>query len=216
MDSRDRKAAVTKVAVTLKDVPIAGLNATAKKLETAAARLSSRRARDMLPGKIETKRLVLRAPILGDATALEKLANNQKIYDMLARLPHPYTRRDAMFFIGTFSQRAEERCYAVTLDEAFIGVMSFHYAPGHAPELGYWLGEPHWGKGLGTEAANGLIEAAHATGQYATIEARALASNIASCRVLEKAGFVRTGEHPAVGGNHIGQAIASFVLEQKR
>jgi RimJ/RimL family protein N-acetyltransferase len=211
MDSRDRKQ-----APALRDAPIAGLNSAARRLQSAAAALSSRRARDVLPGKIETKRLILRAPMLGDATALEKLANNKNIFDVLARLPHPYTRRDAMFFISSFSQRADERCYAITSDNEFIGVVSFHFAAGRAPELGYWLGEPFWGKGYGTEAAKGLIEAAHLTGHFTRIEARALAGNLASCHLLEKLGFIRTGEGVEATGVQAGKTVASFALEQKR
>ena len=66
--------------------------------EKTAQRLAFRRARDVLPTKIETQRLILRAPIRGDVPALTQLADNKNIADKLSRLPSPYTRADAIAF----------------------------------------------------------------------------------------------------------------------
>src|SRR3569833_889861 len=119
-------------------------------LVVASFRLTVRRVRDMLPGKIETKRLVLRAPIRGDVPDLVRLADNKNIASKLARMPNPYTRADAVGFIEIVAQRADERPYAVTLDGRLIGIVGFSFQEGAPPELGYWLGEPHWGKGYMT------------------------------------------------------------------
>lgn len=158
-------------------------------LERAAQRFTQGRARERLPHRIETRRLVLRAPIRGDVPALVQLADNPNVADMLHRLPHPYTRADGIAFVELFAQRADERPYAVVQNGSFIGVVGFSFHPDAPPELGYWLGEPHWGQGLMTEAVRGLLEAARNTGAFPEVQAIALADNLASVRVLEKAGF---------------------------
>jgi RimJ/RimL family protein N-acetyltransferase len=175
-------------------------------LAQATHRLTMRRVRDMLPGKIETRRLVLRAPMRGDVPDLIRLADNKIIAERLANFPSPYTRADAIGFVEIFAQRADHRPYAITSDGHLIGVIGFSYEEGAPPQLGYWLGEPHWGKGYMTEAGRALIDAAHRTHQYDLILARALEANTASLRVLEKLGFHRaskakirraqTGDHP--------------------
>lgn len=173
-----------------------GPAAQAKALAEASAKLAARRQRDALPHRIETPRLTLRAPIRGDVAELVKLADNKRIYEVLARLPNPYTRADGIAFVEIFAQRPDERPYAITLKDQFIGVVGFSYHAGQPPEIGYWLGEPYWGKGIMSEALKGLLEAAFATGLYPRLVARALKTNAGSLNVLEKAGFKRTGEGP--------------------
>jgi len=166
-----------------------GTDRAIRELAQATHRLTMRRIRDSLPGRIATKRLVLRAPIRGDVPDLVKLADNKTIAEKLARLPSPYTRADAVGFVEIFAQRPDERPYAITLNDKFIGVVGFTFFEGHPPELGYWLGEPFWGQGYMTEAVRGLIEAAHRAHGFELIAARALADNAGSLNVLGKAGF---------------------------
>ena len=173
-----------------------GTDRAIAELAEATHRLTMRRVRDMLPGKIETKRLVLRAPIRGDVPDLVRLADNKNIASKLARMPNPYTRADAVGFIEIMAVRADERPYAITLDGRLIGIVGFSFQEGSAPELGYWLGEPYWGKGYMTEAARGLVDTAQRTHDYDTIVAKALASNDASLNVLGKLGFERVSKKP--------------------
>jgi len=183
----------------------------------ATQRLSFRRTRDALPGKIETARLVLRAPMRGDVPALVALADNPAIAEKLSRLPSPYTRADGIAFVEIFAQRADERPFAITAANGeFLGIVGFSYAMGQHPELGYWLGEPHWGQGIMTEAVKGLLEAAFATGFYPVVRARALQSNAASIHVLEKAGFRNIGAAIDPLGTNRGQPIFNFRLERPR
>jgi RimJ/RimL family protein N-acetyltransferase len=196
---------------------IAGPNSNAKALAAAAQRLSFRRTRDALPTKIDTSRLTLRAPIRGDAPALAQLADNKNIAEKLSRLPSPYSQRDAIAFIEIFAQRADERPYAIISHAGvFLGIVGFTFAIGQHPELGYWLGEPHWGKGYMSEAVKGLIEAAHATHLFPVIRARALTSNAGSLNVLEKVGFKNVGETTDVVGTNLGKPVFVFRLEQPR
>jgi RimJ/RimL family protein N-acetyltransferase len=87
---------------------------------------------------------------------------------------------------------------------------------GEHPELGYWLGEPYWGKGIMTEAVKALLEAAFATGFYPVVRARALQSNAASVHVLEKAGFRNVGTAVDAVGFNKGQPIFHFRMERPR
>jgi RimJ/RimL family protein N-acetyltransferase len=194
-----------------------GTKASEERLRAATRRLSFRRTRDALPTRIDTPRLILRAPIRGDVPAIQKLADNPNIADKLARLPSPYTRADAVAFVEIFAQRADERPFAITLPNGdFLGIAGFSYAMGEHPELGYWLGEPYWGQGIMTEAVKALLEAAFATGFYPAVRARALQSNAASIRVLEKAGFRNVGaDFDAVGFNK-GLPIFHFRMERPR
>lgn len=194
----------------------ASLAAERRALEAATHRLTARRQRDMLPGKIVTPRLVLRAPIRGDVPDLVRLADNKAIHEVLARLPHPYTRADGIAFVEIMAQRDDERPYAMTLDGRLIGIVGFSYSEGQPPELGYWLGEPYWGRGLMTEAVKALVEAAFATHAYPRIKSRALASNAASLNVLEKVGFKRIGEGLDTVGNAAGRPTVYLMLEQPK
>ena len=106
--------------------------------------------------------------------------------------------------------------FAITLDGSLIGVMGFHFWPDAPPELGYWLGEPHWGKGFATEAGRALIEAAYATGQYPQIGAWALKDNERSINVLTKLRFKKTRETKSEDGKDKGRKLVHFIREQAR
>lgn len=198
--------------------PASGTEASQELLKTATQRLSFRRTRDALPMRIETARLVLRAPMRGDVPAIAKLADNRNIAAKLSRLPSPYTRADAIGFVEIYAQRADERPFAITLAGSgeFLGIVGFTFAMGQHPELGYWLGEPHWGKGFMTEAVKALVEAAHATGLFPVMRARALQDNAGSINVLEKSGFKNIGSDIDQLGTNKGQPIFLFRLEQPR
>ena len=195
---------------------LAGPAAQAKALAEATAKLAARRQRDALPHRIETPRLVLRAPIRGDVPDLVRLADNRRIYEVLARLPHPYTRADGIAFVEIFAQRPDERPYAITLDDRFVGIVGFSFHEGEPHELGYWLGEPYWGKGIMSEAVKALLEAAFATGLFPRIKSRALASNARSLNVLGKAGFLRRREEIETIGTGAGKPTVYLMLEQPK
>ncbi|MBL8594690.1 MAG: GNAT family N-acetyltransferase [Devosia sp.] len=193
-----------------------GPAAQARALAEATAKLAARRQRDALPHRIETARLVLRAPIRGDVPDLVKLADNKAIAEKLSRLPHPYTRADGIGFVEIIAQRPDERPYAITLDDQFVGVVGFTFHEGQPPELGYWLGEPYWGRGIMSEAVKGLIEAAFATRLFPRLKARALVSNDGSRNVLTKAGFIHMGEGPGPTGTNMGKPVVFYELEQPK
>ncbi len=165
---------------------------------------------------IRTERLTLRAPAREDVAAMAALANNKRIHKWLSRLPHPYGESDAIDFIDNKSRSAESFAFSVVLREiGFIGVTGFHLEAEDRPELGYWLGEPHWGNGYATEAMAGLLNAVAETG-CTKLFARALSENGPSRRVLEKSGFKKTGSEIGMCGTHLGVSITSYEWEPER
>lgn len=163
--------------------------------------------KDDLPETIRTERLTLRAPVMADLADLVALANNWNVTGPTAVMPHPYGEADGRAFLTTLNDPEKPRAYAIANGEnRLMGVVSLKFEPGKAPELGYWLGEPHWGRGYAPEAARGLVQAAAAAG-IAEIRARVLASNPASIRVLEKAGFATIEHTTSIVERHRGKPL---------
>ncbi|HVZ50750.1 MAG TPA: GNAT family N-acetyltransferase [Pseudolabrys sp.] len=142
---------------------------------------------------LETQRLVLRAPRLEDAKVVAALANDRRIAENTARIPHPYKMTDAEHFISAANKPGGEAVFLITLrDETIIGACGIvnQEQPG---ELGYWLGVPYWGKGFATEALHAVIDYAFTDLGHDALQAGARVTNPASRRVLEKCGFQWTG-----------------------
>ncbi len=143
---------------------------------------------------LETKRLTLRAPRNGDAKMVAALANDRRIAENTARIPHPYKLADAQAFIRSANRAAGEAVFLVTLreDARVIGACGV-VLQDEMPELGYWLGVEHWGKGYATEALHAVIDYAFTDLEHTALQAGARVTNPASRRVLEKCGFQWTG-----------------------
>ena len=141
---------------------------------------------------LETKRLCLRAPRLGDAKTVATLANDRRIAENTARIPHPYKTADAEDFISR-AGKTDEALFLVTLrDKTVIGACGVVLQEA-VPELGYWLGVEHWGMGYATEALHAVIDYAFTDLAHEALQAGARVTNPASRRVLEKCGFQWTG-----------------------
>ena len=145
---------------------------------------------------LETERLVLRAPRLGDAKTVAVLANDRRIAENTARIPHPYRAADAEDFIAT-ANLSGEAVFLIALRtgarKQIIGACGFTQVDRHPPELGYWLGVKHWGKGYATEAVRAMIDHVFTDLDCQAIQSAARVTNPASRRVLEKCGFQWTG-----------------------
>jgi RimJ/RimL family protein N-acetyltransferase len=141
---------------------------------------------------LETKRLCLRAPRLGDAKTVATLANDRRIAENTARIPHPYKLSDAEDFI-TRAGKPDEAVFLITLrDKTVIGACGIVLQE-KVPELGYWLGVEYWGQGYATEALHAVIDYAFTDLAHEQLQAGARVTNPASRRVLEKCGFQWTG-----------------------
>jgi RimJ/RimL family protein N-acetyltransferase len=141
---------------------------------------------------LETERLVLREPCRDDAEALAGLINDRRIAINTARIPYPYSVKDAEQFIAAANRWGGEVAFVITLDDALIGGCGVARSDS-GPELGYWVGVPFWGQGYATEAARAVIDYAFGSLRHEALEAGARVSNPASRRVLEKCGFQWTG-----------------------
>ena len=142
---------------------------------------------------LETKRLCLRAPHLGDAKTVATLANDRHIAENTARIPHPYKISDAEGFITGANKAGGEAVFLITLrDETIVGACGIMLQE-ETPELGYWLGLPFWGKGYATEALHAVIDNAFTDLEPEALQAGARVTNPAARRVLEKCGFQWTG-----------------------
>ncbi len=175
---------------------------------------------ERLPETLDTERLLLRAPASEDAADIARLANNRKIHDNLARLPHPYTLADAEQFVARAAKSHAdgtnpEHVWAIhTRDENFIGMISLNFHAGEPAVLGYWLGEPYWGEGFASEAVAAIVDASDMAG-LPMLAARVITTNKASIAVLAKAGFVTMGEAIDDCGPHKGIAITSLQRERR-
>ena len=133
----------------------------------------------------------------GDAGALVEHANNRKIWlNLRDRFPHPFTTRHARTFLRSVLVERPETNFAIDVDGAAVGGIAFRIQSDVervGAELGYWLGEPYWGRGIGTAAVRAVTERALATHGLTRVFALPFAHNRASARVLEKAGFTLEG-----------------------
>ncbi len=132
-----------------------------------------------------------------DAPAIARYANNPKVAMYLRdRFPHPYATDDALRFFNYASQTAEECVACIDVGGEAAGAIGLQFRQDIercSAELGYWLGEPFWGRGLITAAIRGFTAWAMPRFQLTRVYAEVFADNPASARVLEKAGFTRVG-----------------------
>ena len=148
-----------------------------------------------------TEHLVLRPYETGDASAIEALANNWNVARMLGRMPYPYEPGMAAQFMAGHDEaraRGTDFPFAVTCADAFIGGSGLHcteHSGGDGSlELGYWLGEPFWGRGYATEAGRAVIRFGFEALGLNQILAGHFEENPASGHVLEKLGFRYIGQ----------------------
>ena len=142
---------------------------------------------------------VLREWRKDDAQDLVRIIGNKKVQDNLRDgIPYPYRKEDADIFVKEMITAVSGQIYpfAITVDGELAGSIAvyrrdnIHFRTG---ELGYYLGERFWGKGVGTEAVKQICGYIFKYTDIIRIFAEPFAENKASCRVLEKAGFQMEG-----------------------
>ena len=149
--------------------------------------------------QLRTARLVVRPWQTGDEDALVRYADNWNVAQHLRdTFPHPYTRTAAEGWVAyNATVQGPTLDFAITLDGEAIGGIGFLRNDDIfrcALELGYWLAEPFWGRGLVAEAITAIVDYAFATFPEVTVvQARHVVANPASGRVLLKAGFQLEG-----------------------
>lgn len=143
--------------------------------------------------KLTLTRCDVRSWQAADVPSLVTHANNRKIWiNLRDRFPHPYMKSDAQKFIRAARQMRPETFFAIAVNGAAVGGIGFVLQSDvdrMSAEVGYWLGEALWSRGIVTEALVAVTR--HAVEQHGLTRLFALpfAANAASCRVLEKAGY---------------------------
>ncbi|HKB10224.1 MAG TPA: GNAT family N-acetyltransferase [Vicinamibacterales bacterium] len=140
------------------------------------------------------ERSVVRSWRPADADSLAVHANNRRIWiNLRDAFPHPYTVHDAREFIRAIRTRSPETTFAITVADEAVGSIGFvlhRDVERVSAEIGYWLAEPFWGRGITAEALAAVTRFAIQQHGLTRIYAVPFAWNNASCRVLEKAGYV--------------------------
>ena len=146
-----------------------------------------------LPATLATPRLKLRPFVIEDASRLAMFVGDYDVAKMTASIPHPYSETDARAFIA---KPGEAHIYAIVHANGMIGAVGLRRVKSERFEFGYWLAKPFWGRGFMTEAARAVIVASRQSCPTASLTSGHFADNPASGRVLDKIGFMRTGEKP--------------------
>ena len=110
-------------------------------------------------------------------------------------MPHPYTLEHAEFFLtrGDEADASREVTWIIADRQGPQGVLGFFTDDSFAPEIGYWLGRTVWGRGYASDAVQTALRWADREWRKPCLVARCFIDNLASMRVLEKAGFLPTG-----------------------
>lgn len=128
-----------------------------------------------------------------DAESLARYANNRNVSRNLRdAFPFPYTLADAHEWLEGAMRGSPESDFAVASPTEVIGGIGLTFGSDvyrRSAEVGYWLGEPFWGRGIATAALQAITEYAFAQHDIVRVEAAVYESNPASARVLEKAGY---------------------------
>jgi RimJ/RimL family protein N-acetyltransferase len=136
----------------------------------------------------------------GDLDSLVRHANNWNIWiNLRDRFPHPYTEADGRGFLSHVTSRDAQTVWAIEVDGdavGGIGLVLMSDVERVSAEIGYWLGEAFWSRGVMTEAVNAVTSEAFRQFELTRIFALPFADNPGSIRVLEKAGYVLEGRLP--------------------
>lgn len=170
--------------------------------------------------ELKLKTCTIRSWKEGDEESLAANANNYKIWrNVRDRFPNPYTIENAREWITAASQESPPSNFAIVVDGQAVGGIGLVFRDdiySCSAEIGYWLGEAFWGRGIVTEAVRALTEWAFENYDLYRIYAGVLEWNPASMRVLEKAGFkfeVRMRKAVIKEGLVMDEFIYSFIRE---
>lgn len=179
--------------------------------------------------RIETSRLVLRPVAPDDAGPIFALFANWEVVRTLSAPPWPYMQEHARQFIeSVLTGPVREAAFIILQANTLVGGISARLRAASdlqrstGPNIGYWIGEPYWGKGYMTEAARGLIRFLFETCDSDAVFSGAFAENTASLRIQAKLGFVVDGEtmlfsNPRGGEfRHINTVLARSAWEKSR
>ena len=149
------------------------------------------------PVRIQLTACLLREWRRGDEPSLVRHANNRNVWlNVRDTFPHPYRQSDARSWVRLASTEGLNQVFAIDIDGFVVGAIGVRprddvYAL--TAEIGYWLGEEFWNRGIVTDAVIAMTRYAFETLGMARVYAEVFEWNPASMRVLEKAGYVKEG-----------------------
>ena len=147
--------------------------------------------------RIKGKDVTIRPLKNSDRKNIALYANNKKIWQNLRDvMPHPYTLEDADNFLEIVALEDPVCTFAIEFEGKFAGVCGLNLQPDiyrNSCEIGYWIAEPYWSKGVATEAVKCVTEYAFKTLDKVRVFTGVFEYNKASIRVLEKCGFEKEG-----------------------
>ncbi|WP_298647985.1 GNAT family protein [uncultured Proteiniphilum sp.] len=158
---------------------------------------------------------------ISDLESLVEHANNYNIAKWLTnQFPHPYTETDGRTYIEMVMKDCVTKVFAIDINGEAVGSIGiFPQADIHmkSAEIGYWLSEKYWGKGIMAKAIEEIVDYGFRTFDIVRIYARPFSTNIGSQRVLEKAGFkleARLKKALYKSGEYLDELIYSKINEQ--
>lgn len=142
---------------------------------------------------LKTPSSLIRPWTEGDRDSLVRHADNPQIARyMRDGFPHPYTLTDADCFIAMATGDHPHLFLAIEVEGLAVGGIGIHLLDDvyrRTAEIGYWLAEPYWGRGIVSDAVRVLVPVAFASRDIIRIQAGVFSNNQGSMRVLEKNGF---------------------------
>ena len=149
------------------------------------------------PPHLDCGPCLVRDWVMDDRPALPAIANNRAVWRNLAHLfPHPYDDADAEAWLNAVCAARSPTQWAIEVDGRLAGGIGIDTGLGifaKSAQIGYWLGEAWWGRGIATAALRAVTAHIMPRLDLVRLEARVFAWNPASMRVLEKCGYEREG-----------------------
>jgi ribosomal-protein-alanine N-acetyltransferase len=134
---------------------------------------------------------------IGDAQSLQQNANNREVSKHLRdRFPYPYGIEQARTFLDWITKQPSPTVWAIDVARAAVGGIGVELHSDIervSAEIGYWIGQSHWNRGIATEALRAVTAEAFKRFEITRLYAVPFADHAASIRVLEKCGYVREG-----------------------
>lgn len=157
-----------------------------------------------------------------DRDAIVRYGNNRKVsINLRDRFPYPYTARDARNWLDMVVDTKPATNFAIDIAGEAVGGIGFtprNDVERRSAEIGYWLGEQFWGRGIATEALIAVTEYAFANFDLCRLYAHVFDWNPASARVLEKAGYEFEGrlkKSVTKDGQTIDQLMYAIIREKE-
>ena len=147
--------------------------------------------------RLTLTRSTIRPWATSDAQSLQRHANNRNVSIHLRdRFPFPYEMHHATTFLEWIGRQPAPTVWAIEVQGEAAGGIGIELRTDVervSAEIGYWLGEPFWGRGIATEALQFVTADAFTRFEITRLFAVPFADHAASVRVLEKAGYVKEG-----------------------